>query len=249
MKRLILFCLLPLFSSPLEGEGFENLVPSNDFVYTLLRHSGAWDPHGDLWPDIADALSRTTSVRPWPARRVLDAADPALFESPFLLLTGRGAFSLPDEDVSRLREYLARGGFLLVDNAEADRGGPFARSALALPARLEPGGAWRPVPGDHAVFRSFYFLRRASGRRRAEGRLLGFWSGDRLAAVYAPDDLHGAWVRAPAGGWLFPCEPDGEPQRQEAHRLLINVVMYSLTGTYKTDAIHQDFLKEKESLP
>ena len=70
-------------------------------------------------------------------------------------------------------------------------------------------------------------------------------AGTAWPSSFPEDDIHGAWVRAPAGGWLFPCEPGGEVQRDEAHKLLVNIIMFSLTGTYKTDAIHQEFIKRK----
>jgi hypothetical protein len=34
-------------------------------------------------------------------------------------------------------------------------------------------------------------------------------------------------------------------QRAEAFKWTVNLVVYSLTGTYKTDAIHQPFLEQK----
>lgn len=239
---LRLLCAALLLSSPVIMRAED--PPANRFVYAVLKRDAA-DPYGDLWPQIGEELVRYTSLRPWPARRQVGWNDPELFESPFLLVQGRGALTWSDADLARLRDYLSGGGFLLLDNAEADKGGPFARSVTALPARLMSGGGWKEIPVDHAVYRSFFLLRGAAGRRRAEGKLWGLWWEDRLAAVYAPDDLHGAWVRSATGGWLFPCEPGGEPQRREAQKLLLNLIMYSLTGTYKTDAVHQEFLKRR----
>jgi hypothetical protein len=223
-------------------------VPADRFVYATVKRSGG-EPYGDLWPDLRSFLEQTTSLQPWPQRRVLSWDDPLLKESPFLVLAGRGSVDMGEADLARLREYLSGGGFLLIDNTEADAGGPFARSVAALPSRLYRGASWKIVPPDHAVFRSFFLLRRASGRRRGEGALKGLWVGDRLAVIYAPDDLHGVWVRAPAGGWLVPCEPGGEEQRLEAQRLLANIVLYSLTGTYKTDAVHQEYILRKLESP
>lgn len=241
-RRVFFLLALSLFSAPIRAD---EPAPGNRFVYAVLDRGPGAEPYGDLWPQLAEALRLSTSLDPWPRRRLITWNDDALFESPFLLVAGRGALALTESDLSRLRDFLAGGGFLLLDNTEAEKGGPFGRSVAALPARLVPGESWREVPADHAVFRSFYLLRRASGRRRTEGKLWGLWTEGRLSVVYAPDDLEGAWVRAPAGGWLFPCQPDGEPQRAEAQHLLMNLVMYSLTGTYKTDAIHQEFLKRR----
>jgi hypothetical protein len=241
MKRVLISAIFLFSLFRLSAEE----TPGNRFVFAVLRHDGTWDPYGDLWPEMAEKLDRTTSIRPWTSRRILEARDPALLETPFLVLTGRGAVSFSDEEIARLRDWISDGGFLLVDNVEASRGGAFARSVDALPARFFPGAAWREIPPDNAVFRSFFLLRGASGRRMASETLKGLWVGDRLAAVYSANDLQGAWVRSPAGGWLFPCEPGGEPQRWEAQKLFMNLVMFSLTGTYKTDAIHQEYLKRK----
>src|SRR5207247_202070 len=141
-----------------------------------------WDPYGDLWPDIALRLDRTTSVKPWPARRVLSWSDPALFGSPFLVLAGRGAVSFSEGDLSRARDYLAGGGFLLIDGSEGERGGPFARSLADLPGLLFPGAEWKDVPSDHAVFRAFFLLQGPAGRRKSGSALKGLWVQDRLAA-------------------------------------------------------------------
>ena len=37
----------------------------------------------------------------------------------------------------------------------------------------------------------------------------------------------------------------GENQRLQAMKLTVNIIMYALTGTYKLDAIHSPFIKEK----
>ncbi|MBI4396910.1 MAG: DUF4159 domain-containing protein [Elusimicrobia bacterium] len=217
----------------------------NEFVYAQLRHSGDWDPYPTVWNQIAATLAQTTSVSPLPERRVLTAEDPGLFESPFLVLMGRGRVVLSEEGKRNLRHYLSGGGFLLIDNSEAEKGGPFARTVLAALSGLFPDAAWRSVPPDHAVFRAFFLLRGVSGRRIAEPDLKGLWVQDRLTAVYCANDLQGAWVRDPLGNPLFTCEPGGEVQRQESVKGMINILMFSLTGTYKTDAIHQPFIEQK----
>jgi hypothetical protein len=37
---------------------------------------------------------------------------------------------------------------------------------------------------------------------------------------------------------MFPCEPGGESQREQAFRFGVNLVMYTLTGNYKSDQVH-----------
>jgi len=47
---------------------------------------------------------------------VIRLTDDALFESPFLMGTDVGTLAFSDQEVTRLREYLLKGGFLWVDD-------------------------------------------------------------------------------------------------------------------------------------
>jgi hypothetical protein len=219
----------------------------NRFVYAQLRYEGDWDPYPQVWGPISAFLKQMTSVTSVESRRVVSAADPALFDSPFLLVSGRGFVKLSERELFNMRNYLAGGGFLLVDNSEAEKNSAFARSILPQVAKLFPGSAWEPLASNHAVFRSFFLLKSAAGRRVVEPALLGLKVQDRVVAVYCANDIQGAWARDPLGNPLYTCEPGGELQRAESHKLMVNLVVFSLTGTYKTDAIHQPFLERKLS--
>lgn len=215
------------------------------FVFAQLERPGRWDPYPDVWEWGALSLRQTTRLNPVLERRTLRLSDDLLFESPFVAVTGRGDLPFSDSDLQRLRDYLSSGGFLFLDDTEASRSSPFSRSARGLPDRLFPGAQWRPVPNDHALFRSFFLLRGASGRKRVDPSLQGFWLADRLVAVWSSNDLLGALARDTLGQPLSPCEPGGEPQREDSARLFVNIVMFSVTGTYKTDAVHQPFIEKK----
>ena len=220
-------------------------APGDRLVFAQIRHAGDWDPYPEAWSSAAALLRNATSLDPWPARRVVSLDGDALPESPFLVLAGRGDPGLTDGEVARLREHLRAGGFLWIDNTEGGSSNPFDRAAQALPSRLFPSETWRPVPGDHALFRSFFLLPRAGGRRQTDGRLWGLWAGDRLVAVYDRNDVLGALARDRVGQPLYPCEPGGEGQRREAQKTFTNIVFFALTGTYNTDAVHQPFLERR----
>ena len=70
------------------------------------------------------------------------------------------------------------------------------------------------------------------------------WAG-RVAVLYTRDDALGAWAKDALGKPLRACVPGGEAQRELAKRLTLNVVMYSLTGSYKADAVHQAAILDK----
>ena len=44
---------------------------------------------------------------------------------------------------------------------------------------------------------------------------------------------------------LYPCVPGGEHQREMACRFGVNLVMYALTGNYKTDQVHVPAILER----
>jgi hypothetical protein len=63
------------------------------------------------------AVERMTRVQVAPDSRHLTLADDDLFDYPWLFLQQPGQGWVPQgEEVTRLREYLERGGFLVVDD-------------------------------------------------------------------------------------------------------------------------------------
>ncbi len=70
------------------------------------------------------------------------------------------------------------------------------------------------------------------------------WGG-RTVVFYSKNDLPGVWPVDALGNPLYPCMPGGEEQRRVGKMLSFNIIMYALTGTYKTDAVHQPILLER----
>jgi len=101
------------------------------------------------------------------------------------------------------------------------------------------------LPNDHPVYRSFYLLRGVGGRRLTNNYLEGIEIAGRTALIYSQNDLVGAWAKDRLGNYLWECSPGGENQRFEAQKLTQNIIMYSVTGTYKSDSIHQPFIEQK----
>lgn len=216
------------------------------FVWAQLRYAGAWDPYPGVFGDVTRWVAEVTSIRPAPQRRDASLKDPLLFSSPFTVLAGKGAPPpLDDEESGRLRDYLTSGGFLWLDDSSGLPGGAFDRWTREALAKALPDAELKALPADHVLFKTFFLIRRPNGRVRSPAPVQGVdWAG-RLVAVYTPGDVLGAWARDPLGAYLHECSPGGEPQRQEARKLTLNVVMYALTGNYKADAVHQPFLLEK----
>lgn len=220
----------------------------NHFILAQLKTHGdslAWDPYPLVARDILSFLEQTTSVKSIGERRVVTLSDPLLFQSPFLIYSGVGKCVWTKEERENFRRYLLGGGFIFVEDRQGEKGGSFDYSFRNELQKMFPDKTLTILPREHAVYRSFYLLRTVGGRKLTQNYLEGLDLSGRLALVYSQNDILGAWAKDLLGNYLYSCDPGGEAQRWESQKLTINLILYSLTGTYKTDSIHVPFIEEK----
>jgi hypothetical protein len=106
-----------------------------------------------------------------PNHLVVRLTDGALFQCPFVMMTEVGAAYLDDDEAVRLREYLAKGGFLWAD----DFWGSYAwESWQAQIAKVLPPHEFPIVdlPPDHALFRTQFQIARVP-----QIPSINFWMG------------------------------------------------------------------------
>ena len=248
MKRLSRRQLLAaLASSPLvipgSARGFGD---SARFIPAVAQHRGRWDARLSGLRRIAWELARRTSVEVVPDARPFPLSSPKLFEYPFLYLGGDGELPpLSDSEVENLRRYLTFGGFLLADANDGSDGGGFDASFRKEIARVLPQSPLTTLPFDHVVFKSFFLLDSAPGRLLRKPQLDASFVGKRAAVIYSQNDLAGAWSRDEGGEYDLEVSPGGEPQRELAFRVGINVCMYALCLDYKDDAVHLPLILQK----
>jgi len=158
--------------------------------------------------------------------------------------------------VERINRYLETGGTILFDtrNSGEETPGPFG-SAASSQARLRRlVGAVKipplvPVPPDHVLTKSFYLLHEFPGRWNS-GQVWVEPVEERVndgvsSVIVGGNDWAGAWALDDQGRPAFPCVPGGERQRETAMRFGVNLVMYVLTGNYKTDQVHVPAILER----
>ncbi|MBI3513184.1 MAG: DUF4159 domain-containing protein, partial [Proteobacteria bacterium] len=155
--------------------------------------------------------------------------------------------------IERLNTYLHTGGTILFDTRDqgevaADpRSGPGARRLQVLVRGLEiPPLA--PVPPDHVLTKAFYLMQDFPGR--FTGGALWVESregvGDEVSSVIVgSNDYAGAWAIDNSNRPMFAAVPGGEHQRELAFRFGVNLVMYALTGNYKTDQVNVPSILER----
>lgn len=216
------------------------LGPKTAFTIGRLVYDGEWNPRPNAVRRILALVSKATSVEVADAPDDLKADDEAIFEHPFLVLSGAGEFpSFTAKQKDNLGRYLRFGGFLLVDNASGEPDGAFDRGFRRFIAELIPEAKLDRLDDDHSIFRSFFLINRVMGRIADRNYLEGITLGDWTPVVYMSDDLGGAIERDPFGNYRFDVTPGPDDlQRSWASRLAVNLVLYALTVNYKKDQIH-----------
>jgi hypothetical protein len=236
-----------LAGAALPGRAREG-VASSPVAIGQVQHDGRWNPRPSALKRLGWELARRTSIEttPEPVPVRLDA--PGLHRHPFLYLAGDGPLPpLGDAARAALRRHLQFGGFLLVDAADGSDGTGFDATVRAELAKVLPSAPLGPVPQAHVLYKTFYLLDRQGGRVAVKPWLEAQSLDGRLAVIYSQNDLGGAWARSDLGDWEYPCTPGGEPQRETAIRLGVNLSMYALCTDYKDDAVHLPFILKRRT--
>jgi hypothetical protein len=168
------------------------------------------------------------------ARRI-SLTDDAIFDYPWLYAVEVGGWHLDPYQASRLKEYLLRGGFLMVDDFHGSREW---RYFLASMVRVFPDRPIVEIPEDDEVLHVLYDLDQRvqipgirflyTGVTYEGDGVVPHWRGiyddsDRLmVAINFNMDLGDAWEHADT-----PEYP--EPMTALAYRFAINYVMYAIT--------------------
>ena len=83
---------------------------------------------------------------------VIDFGDPDMFKFPVIYLIEPGYWYPTDEQVVALRLYLAKGGFMIVDDFPSGAWSNFE----AQMARVLPEGQWQDLDVTHPIFHTFF---------------------------------------------------------------------------------------------
>jgi hypothetical protein len=111
-----------------------------------------------------------------------------LFDFPLVIMTGEGAFELPDAERQNLRKYVERGGFLV---ASASCSSPeWDRSFRAEMARVFADHPLEALAMTHPVFHTVYDINQLGGGHGAVRPLEGISLGTRLGVLYSVDGLN-----------------------------------------------------------
>jgi hypothetical protein len=222
---------------------------ASKFHFAQIIYRGEWDPRPRAFRRLMASLDSRTSVETSFERRTVKLEDLDLFYYPFFYLAGKEGFEpFTEEEQRRLRRFLKLGGTLLIDDVSGEENSPFHSQVREEFKNILPEFPFTQIAQEHVIFKSFYLLSLASGRKIVKPYLEGitFTDEDRTPVIYSRNDLGGAWSEDEFGKWQYECIPGGETQRELAFRLGVNIIMYALTGNYKKDQIHTPFIKRRQ---
>lgn len=166
--------------------------------------------------------------------------------------------------IARIDAYMQQGGTVLFDTRDQFANGIGADSTSPATERLRDilGNLnvppLEPVPSDHVLTKSFFILPEFPGRfagsplwveasleaSNADNRPVR--TGDGVSPIMiTANDFAGAWAVDENGDPLLPTVPNDPMQRIYALRAGVNIMMYMLTGNYKSDQVHVPILLER----
>lgn len=209
-------------------------------------------------------IASRTSLEPGAPKAVDPETDELAFY-PVIYWPVDAAAAMPSpQALSKIDAYMKNGGTVLFDTRDQLLSGFDAASASPATLRLRDilAGmnvpALEPVPADHVLTKAFYILQDFPGRYR--GGPLWVEAGTQAQAdparpvraldgvtpiMITGNDMAAAWAADEFGEPLFATVPSDPDQRLYAYRTGVNIMMYVLTGNYKSDQVHVPALLER----
>ncbi len=219
---------------------------------------GAFNPRIVLTGDATFEGLRTTAPARWsdevvrrtsaPGRlrpTIVHADEPELLAEPFAIWGGSKEVSpLTSREINGFRQFFAMGGVLFVDDFEPGDN-TFGTSVRREMARVLPEQTPIPIGSENVVFRSFYLLKKASGRAAGPAKLDAIVRAGAVQVIFSAHDLLGALAKDTGGTNSLEVAPGGEPQREQAIRLAVNIALYVLCSNYKDDQVHAEHIMRR----
>ena len=141
------------------------------FVFMRLKYNGGdWytgvDDHGASQSDIqiSKKLREYTNIPveiDGEEAQYIRLDDPEVFSYPFLYITGHRGIDLSELERRNFREFLERGGFMLIDDSWGFDSAVRRVLKEIFPDKVSPDGKGplEPIPIDHPIYKSFFPLK------------------------------------------------------------------------------------------
>jgi len=223
-------------------EGYQrfNTEYSGDFTFVRLmyrtdafrayRNPGWAHDYPIAERNFSKILDELTTMSPFlEGSNVLAMDDPELFKYPVAYLSEPGYWDLGDEEADNLRNYLLKGGFLIIDDMNGP--GQFRNMAWQL-NKMFPDYRLHELDASHPVFDSFFRMEEENIRIPPPygGGVASYWGvfedddpDGRLMIIVNHDNDIGDYMEWSDQGFI------PIALSNEAYKLGVNYVLYALT--------------------
>lgn len=238
--RLPLACIAALLAAAAIAQttwfGYieQNQPPASEFIAArwhfgtngYIGHRGWSHNYPDSDEHLNQFLQRATVIDVQEGSyRIIELGSPDVFDHPFAYVSEPGEMLLTDQEVVHLREFIARGGFVLMDDFDGPVQWEQMRSQVQ---RAFPDRHFIPLSADHPVFQTHFPLDDLQGMADyVPGGNIEYYGlfndeGDIAILAGLNNDLANFWdwYGTPA----MPLEPAAD-----AFRLGTNAVLYAMT--------------------
>ena len=194
------------------------------FTIARIHYNGGGDWYGDpsSLPNLLEYIAENTSIIVEPNEYQIKLTNPDLNNHSFLYMTGHGNIRFTEDEITILRNYLIKGGFLHADD-NYGMDDSFRREIK----RVFPSKEWIELPHDHSIFNSYFSLPNGLPKihehngKPSQG--LGLFEKDRLIIFYSYESDLG-------DGWEDPNVHNNPLElRESALKMGVNIIWFALT--------------------
>ena len=160
---------------------------------------------------------------------IMSFTDPEMYKFPVIYLVEPGLFQISDAEALALRNYLLKGGFLIVDDFPRQQWGQFELNMT----KVFPDGEWKELGAQHPIFHSFYeipdlSLVPASYNLGGQPMYFGMFEGNDLknrmyVMVNYQQDISEYWEANPTGFQVV------DEAQNQAFKMGVNQFIYGIT--------------------
>ena len=246
---LVFLIILPIHRKIDASENYNNLflayVKTDNKLFNQIAFSGL--------NNLKSYLIKRTSISPKGVKEIDIINDKILYFPLIYWKVADNINNLEEKTVKKIRNYLNTGGIILFDIIESSRSGSSTNEyALEkIKALFSDLGIEKleQISKDHTIARSYYLLKNFPGRFDNRNLLIdtdNLDSKDGVSSVIVgSNDWTGAWAVDNNNYPLYQVVPGGDRQREISFRFGINLMMYALTGNYKSDQVHNKSILER----
>jgi hypothetical protein len=201
----------------------------SQFVFATAKYaSGDWESAPSLPEAVIDAVVRYTTIDIASTGVYVDLSSHELFNFPFVWMTGHLPVRFTDDERRNVKQYVERGGLLMIDDHNHDITGQFHKTANEEIERIF--GKMTRLPKDHELYKCFFAF--DDGPPNTHHELNGY--GDDLLHKYLDAVLVNGRIgliyssKDYSSEWNFHAETKKFMQ-QDPTKFGVNLIVYALT--------------------